>query len=613
MDFSNQDITERIDTAYRVVDLRGLMSHYGPPLMEVIPFSFKNRSRIQTASKKLLVREFAKVFSSEDRFDAFLALLDEPVRKVLYHLVWEGGDHSAAQLKERFGAEFLLSKEAGRTRLFRPSEHIDPRYLLFRYREQFTYRFYDPGRHLSAYLPAELRDLFKPFLEPPEGYHLQFLDETPPTRHRFQDEGRVIGNLDLILAYIDQGHLKFSATGEKILVRSLKEMAEYCKVAEFYSEGAPPIRYMRATLMTEFILDSVIPDVADPVHRFKGLILKQLFETATRSTRYHLRNLLSHLNGLPNLETNFTATRLEGAENRVRANLFDLFSNLSRDRWVSAENLNTYCLYRENDFQLVDRFQAERYLHYPRDEEEDTFFHDARRTPVDQARFGPALMAPFIKGVMFLAAGFGLVDIAYDPPENDPDIRRKGKPYLSIFDGLGYIRLSELGAYVLGKEDKFKAAVETPSARITLDDRRLLITVEGEDKIKLLTLDQIGERIGEAAFRVTHASFLQDCHSEADIQRKITLFKEQVSDDPPAVWVDFMQEIQDRINPLTRAADMVLYQLKPDPELLSLVATDSMLKKYILKAEGYHIAVSNQHIGFVKNRLAAFGYFIDKM
>ncbi|MFW6372791.1 MAG: hypothetical protein ACOC3W_03745 [Thermodesulfobacteriota bacterium] len=613
MAFSNQEITECIDEAYRVIDLRKFMSHYGPPLMEVIPFSFKNKSRIQTASKKLLVREFAKVFSSQERFNAFYAVLDETVRKVLYHLVWEAGHHSAGRIKELFGAEFLLSQEAGRTRLFRPTEHIDPKYLLFRFREQFTYRLYDPQRHLYAYLPTEMQDLFKSFLLPPEGYHLQFLDEIPPTRYRFQDEGRVIGNLDLILAYIDQGHLKFSVTGEKILVRSLKEMAEYCKVTEFYPEGDPQIRYMRAALMIDFILDSVIPEVADPVHRFKGLILKQLFETATRSSRYHLRELLSHLNGFPQIESNFTATRLASDEDRVRANLFDLFSNLSRDRWVSAENLYTYCLYRENEFQIVDRFQAEHYLHYPRDEQNDLYFHEARRTPVDHTRFGPALMAPFIKGVMFLAAGFGLVDIAYDPPENDPDIRRKGKPYLSIFDGLRYVRLSELGAYILGKKDRFTAAVEIPSARIILDDRRLLITIEGDDKIKLLTLDQIGERIGEAAFRVTHGSFLKDCESEADIQRKIALFKEQVSDDPPAVWVDFFQEIQDRINPLTRAADMVLYKLKPDPELVSLMATDSILKKFILKAEGYHIAVSNQHLGIVTKRLASFGYFIDKL
>ncbi len=611
METSNRDIPALLDSAYRLTDLRGFMSRYGPPLMDIIPFSFRNRSGVQNASKKALIREFAKVFTSREHFNAFLSVLDEPVRQVLYHLVWEAGDHSAALLSQLYGADFLLPYDDKNTRLFRPTEHIDPKYMLFRYNEQFTYRLFDPERHLYAYLPDDLRDLFKAYLPPPPGYDLDFLDEIDSTEYMFRNEGRILSSLDLILAYIDQGHLKFSKSGEKVLVRSLKEMAEYCRVEEFYRTGDPAVRYMRASLLTEFILDSVMPEIADPVRRFKGLILKQLFGTSVRPSRYRLRDLLLHLNGFPQLESSYTAPFLQEKEERVRIHLFDLFSRLSTDHWVSMSNLYTYCLYRGKDFEIIDRHQATHFLYYSQEDTEDRSFYTSRRTPVTNSLYGPALLAPFVKGTMFLAAGFGLVDIAYDRPENDPAIRRKGKPYISVFDGLRYVRLSQLGAYVMGKSDAFTAAVELPTARLTLDDRRLLITMEGEDKLKILILEKIGEPISESAFRVTYASFLKGCNNEADIQQKMKLFNEQISDAPPAVWTDFLKKIQARINPLTRAGNVVLYKLKPDPELISLVATDPILKEHILKAEDYHIAVENKHFRTVMDRLASFGYFID--
>ena len=164
----------------------------------------------------------------------------------------------------------------------------------------------------------------------------------------------------------------------------------------------------------------------------------------------------------------------------------------------------------------------------------------------------------------------------------------------------------------MGRSDAYTAAVELRTARLILDERRLLITMEGEDKLKALILEKIGERISESAFRVTHASFLKGCNNEADIRQKMKLFHEQISDDPPTVWTDFLRGIQARINPLTRAGNIVLYKLKPDPELISLVATDPILKAHVLKAEDYHIAIENKHFPAVMSRLASFGYFIDK-
>jgi hypothetical protein len=59
------------------------------------------------------------------------------------------------------------------------------------------------------------------------------------------------------------------------------------------------------------------------------------------------------------------------------------------------------------------------------------------------------LIAPFFKGFMFLLAAFGIVDIAFNTSKNE-HIRKKEMDYLSVVDGLQYIRLTPLGAFIMG-------------------------------------------------------------------------------------------------------------------------------------------------------------------
>lgn len=617
MPISEKEIKAIIEDNYRVNDLKEFMSRYVPLLLDEVPFERENVTRIQTRSKKVLAGEFARVFSNPEYFHAFLSVLPDPVRQVLEFLVWSGGVHSIAALSADTGAEFLLPFDEDAGSFFRPSQYIDSKYMLFRYHETYSYRHFDPDKHLFAYLPDPLRKLYKEFLRPPAGYELEFLDQIEPTAFTFRDEGRIVGSLDLLLDYIEQGHLKFSKSGSKILVRSLKEVAEYCNIKEFYSTGESAAKHMRANLVAEFILDSVTPDSDDPLHRFKLLILKQLFDTTRGHARFRLRDLLFHLNGLPNLDSGYPEQTLQENEAQVRANLFDLFASLSRDQWVSMDNIHTYCICREGKFEIVDRSFAAKYLSFSvdRDEENWRYYGNSRRT-VNDTLYHSVLMAPFLKGMMFLAAGLGLLDIAYDSPdkdesENSSSLSRKGKSYISVFDGMRYVKLSDLGAYIFGKTSDFEVTVETRRSSLTLDERRLLITMEGKDKLKVLALEMIADRISDTVFKVSHQSFLRECSSVGDIDRMIALFKEQISQDPPAVWQTFFQEIRDRVNPLTRVPKMALYKLKPDPELIALIAKDPVFKDHVLKVEGHHIAIESKHYRTVKNRLESYGYFID--
>lgn len=165
---------------------------------------------------------------------------------------------------------------------------------------------------------------------------------------------------------------------------------------------------------------------------------------------------------------------------------------------------------------------------------------------------------------MFLLAAFGIVDIAYNYPKNER-IQKKEREYLSVFDGLRYIRLTPLGAFLAGlkKDHAFRGETE-------------------------------------------HAT-------QADIEGKIRLFRKQVSAKPPRIWEKFLSGILNKIDPLIPEPDQSVFRLKEYPELIELMARDEVLQKYILKAEGYHVLISAKNLYKVKKRLETFGYFIHQL
>jgi hypothetical protein len=89
-----------------------------------------------------------------------------------------------------------------------------------------------------------------------------------------------------------------------------------------------------------------------------------------------------------------------------------------------------------------------------------------------------AVTIRLLKGAMFLFAAFGLVDIAYDPPSNRELCGGEGG-YLIPYDGLRYVRITPLGEYVIGKTAQCPVATGEETARIILDDQRLIMTIEG--------------------------------------------------------------------------------------------------------------------------------------
>ncbi len=576
-------IEEIIDKDYTVDTLKKICKQY-------LQYLFKKDAIPQRKAE--LVCAFAMVFADKDLFQNFFSSLSEDVKKVLNLVVWDGGKHSIAKLEKMFGIKIVENDGSDRSK-------ICDGYLIFQIPQEYYYRSNQEKGFVS--LSDGLRKIIKTHLPLPEEYSMIPLDTIKKTDFIHENNALILRQITLFIAYIKQGNLKFSKNQTKVMKSSVKEMVRCCSIKEFYNDDND-LEYIKTQLIIDFLTTASIERISDPI---KGL--KQLFDgffNYKDLKNYQLRNLLSHIKG----EANYYYYNYEQQEEKVRLSIFNLLQTMSDYHWYAVENMIKYCCYRDMDLNLVDRAVANRYLYYNK-----TFRYGYERVMLSEGIYRDALIIPLIKATMFLFSTFGLVDIAYNLPEN-PILQEKEHKYLSVFDGLQFVRLTRLGAFVLGLTKEYTMeGIEEQKANLILDEGRLLIHIEGEDMLKRLALEKIGEKMSNAHYRVDYNSFLKECFCEKDIQQKITLFKDYISSKPPQIWQDFLDGILKKINPLTIEQEVTVYKLTPDKALISLIATDELLKKYILKAEDYRILIKAVHINKIKKRLGELGYFIDHM
>jgi hypothetical protein len=288
--------------------------------------------------------------------------------------------------------------------------------------------------------------------------------------------------------------------------------------------------------------------------------------------------------------------------------LFKLLSELPLLQWVSADNVLKYALYRDLPLRIFRDGEAANYVYL----EYDGSYSSKYKQYVHFGFYQSLIIEPLVRGSLFLFAAFGLLDIAYEQPTH-PAAVRFGKSYLSAFDGLKYVRLTTLGAYVCGLLPAYQAP-EAKNDEVLLDEENLFISYRGDNRSLQSVLEKIGRRAGsnENLYKVDYESLLGDCSTQKEIDTKINLFKQLLSNNPPAVWKDFFAALQKRSYQLpSQEADYKVFKLPEDRELIRMFASDEFLKKQVIKAEMYYVLIPKANVIKVKNYLKKFGFLVD--
>ncbi|MFH0926329.1 MAG: hypothetical protein V1872_12005 [bacterium] len=596
-----------------------LFKHYSSDILQSLYDSYLNRF-VQENSKELkesgykylssffekrkikigeLVDLLVIIYSKQNLIKKLLSILPPTTARIFDTLVWNGA-RKVTELEKELKIK-LLEEPQGKFFYYSTLKYTEKSYYFFCLSNDHGHYYSSDG--YTIFLPDKIRDALKSHLTPPEDYNLHPLSQIGKTDFLYENNDEILRELPIHYEYIRQGQMKYSKNG-KPLKTSLQMLRQYVTTREFYEvKGRKDLELLKTNLMIALVKSTKndVPGSKDTI-----VLLRQVIGSYTKGDKYrwNLDNILFHLKGRSQMDMDYCFTNKD-----INSTLLLLLKNLPLGSWISIDNLLKFIIYRDIDLMFIKRERVADYLYFTAKFKSDGF---DRRVSIAGEYFNKGLIFPLVKGNMFLFASLGLIDIAYNLPSNDLDVQTIDKEYLSVFDGVKYIRLTNLGAYVIGKIQSYTPAIQTESAKgeIILDHNRLILTLNGEDKIKRMTLERLSERIGENRYKLDYTSFLQGCGKKKDVEQKINLFKRAVSSNLPTIWVDFFEDVLARIHPLTRQETFLTYKISMDKNLIHLIATDSILKKYILKAENYYILIEQENFNKVKNRLESLGYLV---
>lgn len=212
-----------------------------------------------------------------------------------------------------------------------------------------------------------------------------------------------------------------------------------------------------------------------------------------------------------------------------------------------------------------------------------------------------------IKSVLLAMASWGIIEIAYDPTTTG-----NGPSYLT--DALRYVRLTNLGKYVLGEAKSYQlpATMVNTCKDFELNTDRLLIKVLNPNSKGSFALEKIATPITSQLYRTDFSVFLKECNTKDDIKKKIDLFKKYIANEPPQIWADFFNAMLERSNALKKVKTSYITRSidAKDKELQDIIMHDPNIKQYILRAEGYVVLIEQAHLNDVNNILKTYGYTI---
>lgn len=212
-----------------------------------------------------------------------------------------------------------------------------------------------------------------------------------------------------------------------------------------------------------------------------------------------------------------------------------------------------------------------------------------------------------IKSVLLAMASWGIIEIAYDPTTTG-----NGPSYLT--DALRYVRLTNLGKYVLGEAKSYQlpATMVNTCKDFELNADRLLIKVLNPNSKGNFALGKIATPITSQLYRTDFSVFLKECNTKDDIVKNINLFKKYIANEPPQIWAGFFNAMLERSNALKKVRTSYITRSidAKDKELQDIIMHAPKLKQYILRAEGYVVLIEQAHLNDVNNILKTYGYTI---
>ena len=544
----------------------------------------ENREKDYETLKNLI----NEIFSDEKVFNVIYKTFPEKVKEIFSYTIWE--KNYPIELNE-LEVYFNISNKFDAA-----SFTLKDEYLFFKVLNNPN----NQGKELV--LDYKIARLLRKYADKkPSEYFIEAENNENEINFKFykdNNEYEFINNMNFYLDFFNSGEVSIASNG-KILKDSKKNMQKHCEITEYYND-VKGLEFLKTeTICLLFIL-------LKKQYREKSYfnskniknIIEDFFNTNLFNTEdsYIYTNLfLNYLKGTKNIWENPEKIK------ETTYTLVQLLREFPENGIVSVEKIvRAYILREEND--LIAQKDITDYIYI----NEANGQRAKIQNDIDYVNY---IIEPFVKSYLFLLSIFGVFEIFYEKPFFRKGLFLKNN-YLSKYDGLKYIRLTDLGKYILGYKENFEILDKKERVEIHLDDKRQFITIVGEAPARVMFFEKISIKIKGNMFKFTYDSFLKGIKTYEELIDRIEKFKENTTRELPLNWQEFFENLEKKFNSIKLISDYVVLKLDDNKELIQLVLKDSRIKKICLKAEDYHLIVSKENLKELVKIFGEYGYYL---
>jgi hypothetical protein len=214
------------------------------------------------------------------------------------------------------------------------------------------------------------------------------------------------------------------------------------------------------------------------------------------------------------------------------------------------------------------------------------------------------------------AATLGIIDVGIVPPwgaVNDFSDLWGADDYLCIsrYDGLLYIRLTNLGAYVLGKISDYEPPQFKDKALFeVLPNFDIVIKGSNIKPAEEFMLKKFAKKVSDRTWTISKDDILLSIEKGTDINEIMDFMKAKSDkDELPESIIQFFEDIESNQNKLKYHSNAIVIECS-DPRLAMLVANEKEIKKHCMIANERFLVVDEKKENILKKVIRDSGYVL---
>lgn len=533
-------------------------------------------------------------FYDKNLFQVLMAELPAHITKMLEDAIW-GESFDRDYVLNAYKDDLIIG---GGHFVSQAYMEVKPVYYLFQ--DDAQYIGWNRYRHDSTYfhflyIDPSLAVFLREFLVPTSAYNLQPIVEVE-TKNRFNVSELIFQELPIVNAYINQGRLKLTKKG-KITEAALKKMLKFCNLKEFF-ESTSHKTYV--TYRSRFLADIALYLNEEAPKNVTGDVMHSLQHLTKSFTEYMvaIEKMLFHTKGWDYIDT----------QSKPYASFRSLLNELPAKEWIEIDALHKYVQLKGLDFSALYNswdlrsIQVTLVKKSPYEHKVTLYLH--------KTNYYKVFTIPFLLNAIALFASLGILEVAYDDAAWE-DLLMTHEKFLTPGIDFKYVRLTNLGAYLLGKTKDY-APPALKEDKVILDEENLLFLYQGDNLALLGMIESVSNKVSTNLYQVSFETVLGNCNNSKEVEAQISVFSQLLSKNPPKIWQEFFESLQQKSYQLiNQNEEYLIYQLPNNQELLRLVATDDFLRKYIIKAEFHNVLIPHKHKAKIKKYLKKSGFLIE--